>query len=232
MDIKDCLPEYFAIERPGGYNVYQNTVYESSETHHLPACVLWPIINSTFGVMNKFIPSSIKKATITRRWNSSDYYPCEWKHIGSEVEMTKVNGCTLIIPVIHILESIHLILPYNNKVMQPISILPGIHTRKGIDIKARFFTEEPRNSVEGLVKKSPPVIPIVESSLPLHVKKILIANAVRNKDDCPISCDPITLENAAVTSCGHVFITNEIKKWLSIESSKGLCPSCKQKCSV
>jgi len=73
---------------------------------------------------------------------------------------------------------------------------------------------------------------IVTFAIPSHVKKLLVTDMISRKECCPISSEEITQENAAVTSCGHVFIANEINKWLSMDVSKNLCPICKQKCAV
>jgi hypothetical protein len=56
--------------------------------------------------------------------------------------------------------------------------------------------------------------------MPQHVVKLVIAEAIRKKESCPISCDDITEENATVTSCGHVFTKFAIKTWLETPSSK------------
>jgi len=234
MNRSDCLPEYFAVKIPDGYYIYQNTVFQSSKTHNMPTSVLWPIVNATIGALTNYINVATKKMTLTRKWNSDQYYPCAWTHDGCEIDMTKSNGSKLLIPVITIVNCPYDVLPYNNKVYIPSKVTPGVYMRVGIDTPARFFDVDPVDTVPGLnlVKKPAPVAPVVESKIPVHVKQILIADAVRNKADCSISCDPITLTNAAVTSCGHVFVSTEIKKWLSMESSKSLCPCCKQACSV
>jgi len=236
MDINDCLPEYFAVEQSGGYNVFQNTVYQSLRTHNMPASVLWPIVNAEFRTMRYFIHEKTKKATLTRKWNGSGYYPCKWCHNGIEIEMVKGNGSMIIIPVITITDTETGILPYNNRVIQPRTVTPGVHVRNGIDIKARFFTTDPLDSVSpNETTRAATVVSkenVIYMTMPPHVKKLIIADAIRNKESCPISCDEITHENATVTSCGHVFITNEIKRWLSIESSNSLCPVCKQNCNV
>ena len=67
---------------------------------------------------------------------------------------------------------------------------------------------------------------------PTHVKQILIEDAIRKEESCPISYEKITLENAMITSCGHIFQEKAIKSWLSSSSSKGECPLCKQPCSL
>lgn len=68
-------------------------------------------------------------------------------------------------------------------------------------------------------------------SLPPHITKIVLADAIRKNEACPITSEDISEKNATVTSCGHVFTTAAITHWLSLPSSKGLCPVCKQKCT-
>lgn len=77
----------------------------------------------------------------------------------------------------------------------------------------------------------PPPPPSRATRMPQHVVKLVIAEAIRKKESCPISCDDITEENATVTSCGHVFTRIAIKTWLETPSSKNLCPVCKQECA-
>jgi hypothetical protein len=80
-----------------------------------------------------------------------------------------------------------------------------------------------------MARPAPP--PSRATSMPQHVVKLVIAEAIRKKESCPISCDDITEENATLTSCGHVFTKFAIKTWLETPSSKNLCPVCKQECS-
>jgi len=68
-------------------------------------------------------------------------------------------------------------------------------------------------------------------SLPPHITKIVLADAIRKNEACPITSEDISEKNASVTPCGHVFTTAAITHWLSLPSSKGLCPVCKQKCT-
>jgi SUMO ligase MMS21 Smc5/6 complex component len=63
------------------------------------------------------------------------------------------------------------------------------------------------------------------------VKAILIEVAVSKGDSCPISMNPITKENAAVTSCGHVFDRDSIAQWLASSDRHG-CPNCREHCVV
>lgn len=73
-----------------------------------------------------------------------------------------------------------------------------------------------------------PVVP----SLPAHIKRLVVADAISRKEVCPISQEEITEANAAVTSCGHVFEAEGIRTWLATPASRGCCPMCKQHCCV
>jgi hypothetical protein len=90
-----------------------------------------------------------------------------------------------------------------------------------------------------LAPTAPPAAPVMYASvkqstlpsLPPHITKIVLADAIRKNDACPITSEDISETNATVTSCGHVFTTAAITHWLTLPSSKGLCPVCKQKCT-
>lgn len=66
--------------------------------------------------------------------------------------------------------------------------------------------------------------------IPLHVRKLVIEDAIRKAEACSISFEPITMKSV-VTSCGHVFQEESITKWLS-NSSNQYCPMCKQACCI
>ena len=77
-----------------------------------------------------------------------------------------------------------------------------------------------------------PIAAPISSFRPLspHITKIVLADAIRKNEVCPITSEDITETNATVTPCGHVFTTAAITHWLSLPSSRGECPVCKQKC--
>lgn len=62
--------------------------------------------------------------------------------------------------------------------------------------------------------------------LPTHIVKTLIDVSIAKKEDCPISISPITEENAAITSCFHIFDRESIERWLSTNDE---CPTCRAK---
>ena len=72
-----------------------------------------------------------------------------------------------------------------------------------------------------------PVAPIAD--LPPHVAPILIAEAIKQKQQCSISLDDISTENACITTCAHIFSKDSIKEWLSRDST---CPQCRKPCRI
>lgn len=72
------------------------------------------------------------------------------------------------------------------------------------------------------------VAPII-SELPAFVATALVKSAIEKNDICPISMEPIELNNSAVTSCFHIFERNCIQNWLESHSN---CPVCKQTCKI
>jgi len=247
MSIQTSLPEYFAIQENNDYYLYQNTLYQSAETSYEKISVIWPVASATFGHLTSYyLRDTTKKVTTSRKWIARENDVCIWNHAGKEIDMKKSNGHEITIPVIRI-DDDHNVLPYNCKNMNPSADLGYQGERRGQDIIAKMYREDPVNTVPSaasardrvypLQQPTIPIAPVISqphvtSGIPHHVKKLLVADMISRKECCPISSDYITQENAGVTSCGHVFVLSEIQKWLSIESSKGLCPMCKEKCIV
>jgi hypothetical protein len=65
--------------------------------------------------------------------------------------------------------------------------------------------------------------------LPPHIPPMMIAQAVAQKQQCSISFDDISNENACVTTCGHIFAKDAIKEWLKQHHS---CPECRKQCRI
>ena len=251
MSIQSSLPEYFAIQEDDGYYLFQNTLYQSAQTNHEKISVIWPVANATFGHLTSYLlPNTTKKVTTSRKWIQRENDVCIWNHAGKEIDMKKSNGHEITIPVI-LIDDDYNVLPYNDKKMKPSACIPGIECqRRAPDIIARLYREDPVNTVPSAASARDrvypleqqeyaiPIAPVIsqpqplKSGIPHHVKKLLVADMISRKESCPISSEDITQENAGVTSCGHVFVLSEIQKWLSMESSKSLCPMCKEQCTV
>ena len=110
--------------------------------------------------------------------------------------------------------------------MRPEEVDTEVSSRRGRDRIPHFYTVDP-NPVQDVAK----TIVEVKYDISPYVKTIVLKYAISKNEDCPISSEELTEENAEVTSCGHVFTKESIQRWLSESSSRGLCPICKQKCS-
>jgi len=87
----------------------------------------------------------------------------------------------------------------------------------------------------------PPTVPVPANvvqrkkynitSIPQHIIRILLTNAVLNSETCPITSADIDVSNGAITSCFHYFEKEAINKWLSMPNSKNECPLCKTPCN-
>jgi hypothetical protein len=80
------------------------------------------------------------------------------------------------------------------------------------------FDEE--NEQEDQQEETLPV-PIV---IPSRIASILLQDAETKNETCPISLEPIQRSNSSVTSCYHMFRTDELLQW---NQTSNLCPVCK-----
>jgi hypothetical protein len=64
----------------------------------------------------------------------------------------------------------------------------------------------------------------VSYRIPVHIVRHYIDSAIRNKEDCPITMDPLTKENTVCTPCGHLFNKDALYK--AVEVTKK-CPTCR-----
>jgi len=69
----------------------------------------------------------------------------------------------------------------------------------------------------------------IQQKLPQRIARIIAEDALRNKEVCGITMEPIIPENSSVTSCFHIFETTAIDRWLQSHTS---CPLCNRECSV
>jgi len=62
------------------------------------------------------------------------------------------------------------------------------------------------------------------ATFPAHLIGPVLAHAAATKALCPITMEPIQAATATVTSCGHIFQTAALDKWLR---SRRECPECR-----
>ena len=124
---------------------------------------------------------------------------------------------------------------------QPNTILPPAyyHVCAGKDISRswHFKISQPTFLLSPLpppapslpVLPSPPSPPTASTSTHKHVVHGFMELAIMKKEDCPILMEPLTQENIAYTSCGHLFSAEAILR--NIRSS-GCCATCRGKLSA
>lgn len=69
----------------------------------------------------------------------------------------------------------------------------------------------------------------VRYKIPVHIVRYYIDAAIHNKEDCPITMDPLTKENTVCTPCGHLFNRDALCK--AIHSHKN-CPTCRSEMTM
>ena len=70
------------------------------------------------------------------------------------------------------------------------------------------------------------ILPIYKP-LSNYVAKILINNAIEEKNICPITHEQINVKNSGVLACGHVFTGSVLRKYT--QKNNNICPICKIK---
>jgi len=91
-------------------------------------------------------------------------------------------------------------------------------------------------SMSDLMPAPPAPVPVASAPpmrapatfIPTHVFRKFVESAVREKDECPITMDPLTYESVGCPPCGHLFNKDALKE--SLQQS-GCCPSCRSPAS-
>lgn len=69
-----------------------------------------------------------------------------------------------------------------------------------------------------------PVRPASKNTIPLHIFRVFVDQVIEKKEDCPITMEPLTLEDVASPPCGHLFHYDAIVRALK---DSGKCPTCR-----
>jgi len=186
-----------------GFKIYMSDILVSQNSQNRVNAV-YPVLHATIKKSSKYSSDKIVyKGSV--RTLEEDPSPFNWYYSGYEAI------CTL----------------YN-------------HTNE-VTVPAICFSDHD----EEFMSKAPAIYPssalihwkqrasIYENADVVREDEIPIATAAANVEEqvCPITCEPMTSENACTTTCGHVFTKKGITEWLSVSSNQS-CPICRQKCSV
>lgn len=225
------LPKYFVTENGSTYKLYMNTIYQTNTNIN----VLWPIVNVRVNNLTARLSDNETAMTYIRKWNGEEYTLCEWNYTGSSVEVCLLDSLVYVTaPVIHMNIDC---LPFNPSKFCPNDMMFVDEIDMTAYVAANIYRTDPAASENMMAIRSytPVAEPVVEhvtmvKTLPPHITKIVLADAIIKNEICPITSENITYSNATVTVCGHVFCSSAIDKWLASPSSKGLCPTCRCLC--
>jgi len=62
------------------------------------------------------------------------------------------------------------------------------------------------------------------AQIPRHIFKVFVEAAIVKKETCPITMEEITMENVAMTPCGHLFDKTALQVSLR---TRNTCPQCR-----
>jgi len=80
-------------------------------------------------------------------------------------------------------------------------------------------THEPHQRHEPQQTHQPPT-----GFIPVHIFRSFVESAIQRREECPVSKDIITKENAALTPCGHLFTNEGLRNAIQYNSK---CPTCR-----
>jgi hypothetical protein len=238
------LPKFFCVDFAGSYKVYLNTLYKGEN-------IIWPQKNIVSRTMTMKLRNDHSKTVSYRKWNGSEYKYISWSFTGSSIDMTlNDRQITIVCPIVQVSDLT--LLPFNTGSTNPSREIFVDTVDYSNYEKADIYERDPNSPEYNRI--TPQATPVTQEvvnhpfistcygdacstaapqkkGLPPHVAKLILADSISKNEDCPISCEKITMENGSVTSCGHVFCKSSIDHWLSTSASKGACPICKQVCS-
>jgi hypothetical protein len=235
------LPKFFCVDFAGSYKVYLNTLYKGEN-------VIWPQKNIVCRTMTMKLRNDPTNTVSYRKWNGSEYKYISWAFTGSSIDMTlNDRRITIVCPVVQVSDKS--LLPFNT-----CSTLPSREVfMDTVDYsnyeKADVYDRDPNSPEYNRPQIAPVTVAPAEQTvnhafvatcyggacstksekkgLPTHVAKLILADSISKNEDCPISCEPITMANGSVTSCGHVFSKVSLDEWFKLKDE---CPVCKQTC--
>lgn len=234
------LPKFFCVDFAGSYKVYLNTLYKGEN-------IIWPQKNIVCRTMTMKLRNDPTKTVSYRKWNGSEYKYISWCFTGSSIDMTlNDRQITIVCPIVQVSDSS--LLPFNTCSTTPSREVFVDSVDYSNYEKADVYERDPNSPEYNTPRPQPQLVAAAQENhafvstcyggacsvkplkkgLPAHVAKLILADSISKNEDCPISCEKITLANGSVTSCGHVFCKASLDEWFKIKDE---CPMCKQKCT-
>jgi hypothetical protein len=230
------LPAIIAIQDEQvdrGYKLYDSRLYYNG-TEYIN--IIAPIENYDLEAVYKYETEGLQPyyVSLIRKWSGGIVTSSEWTYTDYELSVKDCHSNLVIrVPVISVSTDTGDLVPDGARLITK----AGNHIEL-IEFASMYddpliYTSDPYCRVVAPPVPTAPAAPVASiPTMPAHVKRIVIQDAIRKGDSCVISFNDITEKNASLTSCGHVFTTEAIQKWLSQSSSGGCCPLCKQQCHL
>ena len=240
------LPKFFMIYKSHGYKFYKNKIMFLEENSFNPVNIVSPLLNASINYVSKYSSNLLQREGVMSKESSNTTYPFKWNFTGMEIRII-LDRVSIIVPGIHFSECNQHILPSGSPVIVHSTSLVVWQSRAMPYLEADVIIESDSHSESSL--DDIPIAPVLETMptaptaptaptelirhiFPPHVKHLIIADSIHRNECCAITGDPISQENACITTCGHVFIKDGLTKWLEMSSSNQACPVCRQKCSL
>lgn len=238
-----ALPKFFMIYKSHGYKFYKNKIMFLECNSFNPVNAVSPLLNASINSVSKYTSNICVFNDVMCKNSLNRVYPFKWNFTGYEISIS-LNGASILVPGIHFSECDQYLLPSGSPVIIPTTNLILWQSRARPYVEADVIIENESDNI--LTAPTAPIVPTaptaptappimtepIRSIYPPHVKHLIIADSIHRNECCAITGDPISQENACITTCGHVFIKDGLTKWLEMPSSNQACPVCRQKCSL
>ena len=241
------LPKFFMIYKSNGYKFYKNCIMFPSGNSYNPVNVVTPLMNATIRAVKKYTRIQNQFDGVLSRDTLARMYSFKCKFTGYEATII-LDGSRIIVPGVYFSDCDNIILPKGSPILIPPTNIVQWSSEARPYLEADVVVEDPTPSAPILasVPSAPPADPTplsppvavtvtdptaTNSVYPPHIKQLILADSIQKNECCAITGDPISQENACITTCGHVFTRIGLTGWLSVSSNQS-CPVCRQKCSL
>jgi hypothetical protein len=227
------LPKFFTIFKTPGFKFYKNTIMFPSTHSYEAVNVIKPLMNATIVLVSKHSSDRVASEAVMSKESLSRFSSFKWSLTGYELIIC-VDGTQIAVPGIHFSDCESNILPSGSPICMPPSSWIRSQNRASPYEDAEVVLDLESSIAETRQLRVPVAQAEAQSQslFPAHVKRLLIADSISRAEECAITVDLISQENACITDCGHVFSKIGLSTWLSTPSSGQACPMCRHKCII
>jgi len=220
------LPEYFAVRithggrdgfalmrwTDGGLNVDNKAIHVFKSSNHNDGYYDNIVNNQTTHLR------ATKTNIIIKKGSGQLNHEAKWSHTG---RFLRNNNSTF--TIVHI---------------TPRTVLPVIKPNGFLPVRADPPVNANAPPLVPVPPGIPPAVPVQIQKrygmniIPQHAIKLIILGATIQDEECPITGSKIDIDNAAVTSCFHLFDKDALATWMALPTTRDKCPMCNQGCNA